>query len=341
VARVGAEQPDTAEAGSTLVEFSFTTGSELLDPLALLGELEVETEVFEEPVYDPNCVVPCGGGISCEPTGTRSALRALITVPALSGGNTALGYYGWLSYSMNEATVFDGPGEGEVPASSEVNLSQGFQAVPGEPTRLQMRLVGEGAPYAPCFAANAWDSGGQHVTASHCLEPLDIEALEAEAERQRTEADAGAVAEPSQPPDDTDGTDETDDDTDGGADDVATDDDAVLDDDPSDDSESPPADMTASDVVAPSDMDPVDDAGSPPRGTDDGKLGEPSKRAASDAGSSGCAYTSSSPAAPEPFALLAVVVGLGALRRRRGAAPKSRALTPGKPRAPRPRRHNP
>lgn len=181
-ARVGMQQPASATAGSYETRFSFTTGDRRFPDLVMDGSLTVTTEWAErvEDVYPEECLTMCGP--MCDPTGTQlvPGIRAIVTLPALHGGDAGQGYFGWLHYTMNEPATFAGPGEGRAPQLSLVNLFEEVTPIPNQPLSVEQWLIGEGEPYAPCFAFNVWDTGGQSVTSSVCLDVLDLEALVAQ-----------------------------------------------------------------------------------------------------------------------------------------------------------------
>lgn len=295
--------------GPTSVNFRFTTGTKAYEELLLEGEMQVEIDAYDAELTE--CLDNCGA--NCNVVGTRRALRATITLPTVMGG-AAGGYQGWFSYSDDNPMVFDGPGEGRPQDEGEISLSRSVYFAGGDPVVIEQEIIEEGRAYSPCFALNAWDSAGQAVSQTVCLDAFSPEdrlveldgadQKDAGTEPPDTSDDSTQIPSPEQDTPDAAADDRDDDDSDNGDDDNGGGDDTAAD-----------GPIESNDAGAVEDSANTADAGS---------ATEPSVTAegvdtSSDESSGGCAVVGLGFASRAPSAFwLALGLVVGWRRRRRG-----------------------
>lgn len=174
-------------------DFSFTTGTDLLPPLAYAGPLTVDVVTSEQDVYPPECRAMCGGIVTgCAADGKAASVSAVVHVPAVSGGNAGAGYRGVLDYTFDTPSGF----EAHTPRTPEEPLVgvTYFEARANEATDLTVSLK----PGAPCFQVVVWDAAGQSATTSVCAPEVDVATL-------LSEKDAEIAARGEAPPSQADG----------------------------------------------------------------------------------------------------------------------------------------
>jgi hypothetical protein len=160
----GTARPAGAD-GPRTIRFSVETGDGFAPPLALAGPLRVRLEPFDADVRRCNGQNGCGPGPPCEKVGTRRALRAVVVVPAPTGGVDFDGYRGWLRFTDDQAATFEGAGEGRRDGPGNVNLMHWLEIRPGVETEVVQEIFDEETPYAPCFSLNLWDPAGHAIQA--------------------------------------------------------------------------------------------------------------------------------------------------------------------------------
>jgi MYXO-CTERM domain-containing protein len=167
------DQPRPPDATSSeSIEFTFTTGGESAPPLALDGELAVRLEQAELPVTTCGTQNDCGEQ-DCQQTGTRAALLAHVTVPAVHGGIDGEHYDGLVMFTDDSPAQFAGPGGDVSTDAHTVTLAEGVKSHTGTASEVVFEVVDEERAYSPCFSYNAWDVRGQNVVAEAvCLEAL-------------------------------------------------------------------------------------------------------------------------------------------------------------------------
>ncbi|MBN1608742.1 MAG: hypothetical protein JW940_19095 [Polyangiaceae bacterium] len=173
-------RPDDA-TGETSIEFSFTTGDELLPPIEFAGPLTASISEGERPVTQ------CSDAGTCEQVGTEAVLIAKVQLPAVSGGFDRAAVDGIVI--MTDATPpefktfggLDGTATYNVMAASSVSYQ------PSDPPEIELVMPAYSEPYVPCFGLNLWDAAGHRVVAEPvCLDAIDTTAL--------VDADAGVDA---------------------------------------------------------------------------------------------------------------------------------------------------
>ena len=170
----GAARPAGAN-GPLTTRFSVETGDGFAPPLALAGPLRVRLEPFDADVTKCDGHAGCSPGPPCKKVGSRRALRAVIVVPAPTGGVDFDGYRGWLRFTDDQAATFEGAGEGRRGGPGNVNLMHWLDVRPGVETEVVQEIFDEEAPYAPCFALNLWDPAGHAIQA----DPVCLPAMKA------------------------------------------------------------------------------------------------------------------------------------------------------------------
>lgn len=190
---------DEADSILRTSEFSFTTGDEEFSQLAFEGELEIELETFEQAIPEPGCLGACGSTSNCATEGTRTALRAVVSLPHVAGGNAQHGYSATFTFSQDRPPPPTEIGAGFSPDPEFLVLAQQVFFQADERLQLTQPLPEPGVPYAPCFSLQVWDTGGQSARQTKCLETLDVndwiiadEGTIAEGSPATSSTDAGA-----------------------------------------------------------------------------------------------------------------------------------------------------
>jgi MYXO-CTERM domain-containing protein len=147
-----AARPAHAE-GPTELRMTFTTGSQVAEPLELLGGLEVDLERQEVDRYD------CSVNSCCEKDGTERAVHARVRVPGLRGGTLGL-YHVALWVTDRTPFRFDVP-----PSTQGHEVSWGVWGVDsgGASTETFFRMPKHEDIYAPCFSWQVTDPAGHTV----------------------------------------------------------------------------------------------------------------------------------------------------------------------------------
>jgi len=140
--------------GPTRLTFTFTTGDDFAPPLETTGNLAMELEGYDRPVFT-NCG-PCGDGR--EAAGTVRDIRARVILPALRGGVDDDGYRGWLAVRTDAPATFDATGEPNDGAGWVGTVY--VPIAPGAPMVVHAPLRDVGHVYLLCALLGAWDPAG-------------------------------------------------------------------------------------------------------------------------------------------------------------------------------------
>jgi hypothetical protein len=173
-------RPDDA-TGETSIEFSFTTGSELLPPLTFAGPLTASIAEGERPVTQ------CSDAGTCEQVGAETVLVAKVQVPAVSGGFDRAAVDGIVVMTDTKPPEFKTFGGLDGTAKYQVTTAGSVSYQPSEPPEIELVMPAYSEPYVPCFGLNVWDAAGHRVVAEPvCLDAIDTTRL--------VDADAGVDA---------------------------------------------------------------------------------------------------------------------------------------------------
>jgi hypothetical protein len=173
-------RPDDA-TGETSIEFSFTTGDELLPPIAFAGPLTASISEGERPVTQ------CSDAGTCEQVGTEAVLIAQVQLPAVSGGFDRAAVDGVVIMRDAKPPEFKTYGGLDGTATYNVMAAASVSYQPSDPPEIELVMPPYSEPYVPCFGLNLWDAAGHRVVAEPvCLDAIDTTAV--------VDADAGVDA---------------------------------------------------------------------------------------------------------------------------------------------------
>jgi hypothetical protein len=159
---LGAPAPN---ATPTTLRLPFEVGPELAPALTVHGKLSVAlADVERSTEVDCNT---CGGG--CRPGPSFRAQQAVVTLPAVTGGSTSVGYQAWVAFRADTPATFSGPGE-PVDRGGPIDLVAFARTKVGESVQVEFVLPSEDRSYHPCFSVNFWDPAGHTAqTEALCL----------------------------------------------------------------------------------------------------------------------------------------------------------------------------
>ncbi len=150
---------------------TFTTSESLLEPLGLVGEFEISLEGYDAEVQ--SCDNTSCGPANCIPAGTRRALRARISLPAVQGGQAIDNGYRARLYFTDDTlpNVTEPDLDGFTPRDEDhdVGITHYFRVGANERTILEQEIFEEPFDYAPCFMFVVWDPAGNKVETGTCL----------------------------------------------------------------------------------------------------------------------------------------------------------------------------
>ena len=152
---------------------SFTTSSELLEPLVFTGELGLSLRGGEVDVLECG---PCGN--DCSAIGKRRALLADVRLPAPGGGQGV--YRGILHFSDHVPTRISERNPAGYERDEElhdVHVMQLVELEAGDALTLQQQVFEEEQSYAGCFTFVVWDPAGNVAQTSACLPSLSPEEI--------------------------------------------------------------------------------------------------------------------------------------------------------------------
>jgi hypothetical protein len=147
----------------TSQSWTFTTGSEVVPPTRLVGELRVHFETGVDPVW--SCQ-PGLCGDTCQQTGEHNVIKARIALPTMVDGFASYFAHGELFVSQ----------AGFV--SEQLVASRDPYVVPleGPPFRVTMPLLENGQSYPPCFRYTVTDARLDGDSRTLCLdEPFAVD----------------------------------------------------------------------------------------------------------------------------------------------------------------------
>jgi hypothetical protein len=155
----------TGAAGVEELAEAFVTGTDAMAPLELDGEIDVWLEETDAP--EMTCeLVGCGYG-NCREVGRRPALIAHVTLPAISGGWSPLGYWSWHSVTDRAPYIF--PND----SSPHDVVLGGWEVLSDESITREVEFPPESGPYRACLAFQVEDALEGVVQTNRCFDVFE------------------------------------------------------------------------------------------------------------------------------------------------------------------------
>jgi hypothetical protein len=153
-------------AGEPTLQRKFRSGDRAAPPLQLSGALQIALETHDLDVHTGcnNC------GTGCTVARQVRALRARVSLPITTGGQSSVGY------SANLWLTNDQPRQPPLqPGGTLVSLGVWRVVLPDQPAEALIAIPEEERPYAPCFSLQVTDPAGHSVVAPPvCLPSMDV-----------------------------------------------------------------------------------------------------------------------------------------------------------------------